>query len=150
MSLKEQLQKDLKEAMKGGRADEVGVLRMVLGTAHNKEKEFESQKAGSFDDAAMEAVLRGEAKKRKEAGEAFEKGGRPELAEKERAELLILQKYLPPEMSPEMVDAEVRKILEASKLTEFGQAMKAVMAELRGKADAGIVQASVKRHLEGK
>jgi Uncharacterized conserved protein len=148
MALKEQLQADLKEAMKGGRAEEVGVLRMIISAAHNKE--IDKQSGAAFDDAAVEAVLRGEAKKRKEAGEAFEKGGRTDLAEKERSELSIIQKYLPAEISSEEVDREVQRILSEGVFSEFGLAMKAVMAVLRGKADAGMVQASVKKYLESK
>jgi uncharacterized protein YqeY len=148
MALKERLQGDLKEAMKGGRAEEVGVLRMVLAAVHNKE--IEKQNTAQLDEEVLQLLLRGEAKKRKEAGEAFEKGGRAELAEKERRELSIIQKYLPAEISSGEVDGEVGRILGNAKIIEFGPAMKAVMAVLRGKADAHLIQTSVKKYLEGK
>jgi len=145
MALKERLQADLKDAMKGSRSNEVGVLRMVLSAIHNKQIE----KGNDLDDAGIESVLMSEAKKRKEAALAFDTGGRVELAENERAELSILEKYLPKAISAEEVQKEVGRIIAEGKFTEFGPAMKAVMAVLRGKADSSVIQSAVKEALNG-
>ncbi len=146
MSLKEQLSADLKSAMKNARTEEMGVLRMALSAIHNKEIE---KKGMVLDDEATQAVLMGEAKKRKEAALAFENGGRPELAAKELSELALLQKYLPQELTSDKVEQEVARILGAGTISEFGPAMKAAMTVLRGRADANFVQAAVKKFLAG-
>ncbi|MCH8986593.1 GatB/YqeY domain-containing protein [Patescibacteria group bacterium] len=90
--MKERIQSDIKEALKAGEEIKVGTLRMVLAFLINKEKDLPAGRQGRelSDEEAMD-VLQTEAKKRREAIEAFEKGGRPELAEKEKKELEILK-----------------------------------------------------------
>ena len=144
--LQEKLTQELKEAMKSGNADKVGVLRMLNAALHNQAI-AKGKDAVLTDEEVME-VLRREAKKRKESVEAFTKGGRLELAEKERAELVLIEVYLPKQMSREEVAAAVEKILAGlADKSNQGLVMKAVMQELKGKADGKMISEVVKEKL---
>ena len=149
MSLQDKLNHDLKEAMKAGNSDKVGVLRMLNASLQNRQ--IEKGKDAVLTDEDMLQVLTREAKKRKESVEAFIKGDRPELAEKEKLELLIVEAYLPKQMSREEVVAEVEKIIvtlrQARGNIVFNNIMKAVMAELKGKADGKVISEIVKEKL---
>lgn len=142
MTLKETLLNDLKTAMKASDAVTVGVLRMIIAAMNNKEIE---KKASPLPDADALAVLMNEAKKRKDSIDAFVKGGRQDLADKEKAELESIQKYLPKMMSKEEVEKSVAAIVKKAGTKEMGPVMKAVMAELRGKADSGMINEAVKK-----
>lgn len=140
------IQKDLKEAMKSGDSDKVAVLRML--NASLKNRQIEKGKDAELTEEETMQVLTREAKKRKEAVEAFEKGGRPELAENEKKELSIIEAYLPKQMSREEVAAAVEKILAGlSDKSNQGLVMKAVMGELKGKADGKMISEAVKEKL---
>lgn len=144
--LQQKLIQDLKEAMKSGNADKVGVLRMLNAALHNQVI-AKGKDAVLTNEEVMRVLLR-EAKKRKESVEAFQKGGRPELAEKERAELVLLEVYLPKQMSREEVAAAVEKVLAGlADKSNQGLVMKAVMAELKGKADGKMISEVVKEKL---
>lgn len=144
--LQEKLNQDLKEAMKAGNAELVGVLRMLSAAIHNKQIEKGKDKELADDDVLQ--VLTREAKKRKESIEAFEKGSRPELAEKEKKELSIIEAYLPKQMEREEVVVSVEKVLAGLEdKSNFGLVMKAVMQELKGKADAKMISEIVKEKL---
>src|SRR3989344_4222976 len=108
MDLLFKIANDLKESMKSGNAEKVAVLRMISAALKNREieKRGRGQTVGLTDEEAL-AVLQKEAKKRKESIEAFSGGGRPELADKEKAELEIISFYLPRQMSEEEVRAAV-------------------------------------------
>ena len=135
--------------MKAGNSDKVGVLRMLNASLQNRQ--IEKGKDAVLTDEDMLQVLTREAKKRKESVEAFIKGDRPELAEKEKLELLIVEAYLPKQMSREEVVAEVEKIIvtlrQARGNIVFNNIMKAVMAELKGKADGKVISEIVKEKL---
>ena len=92
-------------------------------------------------------ILAREAKKRKEAIELYKQGDRQELADNEEKELAIIEKYLPQQMSKEEVVEIVLAIIEKNKPENFGEAMKLVMAELKGKADGKIVAEVIKEQL---
>ncbi len=140
------IQKDLKEAMKAGDSDKVAVLRML--SASLKNRQIEKGKDAELAEEEVMQVLSKEAKKRKEAVEAFEKGGRPELAENEKKELAIIESYLPKQMSREEVVAAVEKILAGIEdKSNAGIVMKAVMGELKGKADGKLISEIVKSKL---
>ena len=145
MSLKTDLSRDLVEAMKAHDELKVGVLRLVSSAIHAKGIEKRG-KGGSeeMSDAEILDILRTEVKKRREAAQIFEKANRNDLAEKEHAEVKIIQKYLPAEMDAAKVNDEVKRILGSGEGKDFGSAMKAVMAELKGKADAKIIGDAVK------
>jgi len=117
-------------------------LRLALSAIHNEEV----AKRAALDDAAVEAVLRKQTKMRRESIEAFEAGDRPELAAKERAELAILEGYLPQQLGADAIRPVVERIITA--LGEVGpkdqgKVMQKVMAELRGRAEGGAVAAVV-------
>lgn len=148
MALLEKLSTDQKNAMKSGDAATLSVIRMLIAVIKNKE--IEKHGAGKGDkltDEETVQILMTEAKKRKDAITAFAAGNRNDLAEKEKAELSIIEKYLPEQMSREEVEQRVREIVKKSGATEVGAAMKTVMAELRGKADGRLVQEVVKQVL---
>ncbi len=137
---------DLKEAMKAGNAEKVGLLRMLNSALKNKAIE-KGKDATLTEDDEMQVLLR-EAKKRKESVEAFMTGGRADLADKEKAELAIIEEYLPKQMSREEAAALVDKILAGvADKSNTGLVMKAVMAEMKGKADGKMVSELVKEKL---
>ncbi len=135
---------DLKKAMLDQQADRVGVLRLLTAALKNAQ----ISKNADLDEAEEVGVLKKEIKKRQEAIEMFKKGGREDLVLKEQAELKIIKPYLPQEMS----EAEVKQIVKEMKTSgelgdNFGQAMKAVMAKLKGQADGKLVAEMVKAEL---
>lgn len=146
MPLQERLIADLKEAMKAGKTELVGVLRMISAAIQNRQ--IEKGKDSKLSEEDILQIFIKEAKKRKEAAEAFKKGGRLELAQKEQNELLIIEAYLPKQMSREELVAAVEKILfSLSDKSNFGLVMKELMKELKGKADAKLISEIVKEKL---
>ena len=150
MTLKEQITSDIKAAMKAADAAKLTVLRGLSAVINNKVLEKRA-KTGQADvtltDEEIQFALATEAKKRKESAAAFTAGGRQDLADKELTELTIIQAYLPKQMSKEETEAAVARILAAGKFNEFGPAMKAVMSELRGKADSAHITEIIKKKL---
>mgnify|MGYP001576363369 FL=1 len=145
--MKQNIQEELKAALLQRDELKTGTLRMLLAALVNKEKE---KNEGPLTEEQTQGVILSEAKKRKEAIEAFTKGGRPEMAEKERKELEILQKYLPEQLAEE----EVRKLVEeaiaqtgAATPQDMGKVMAALMPKVKGKADGAFVSALVKELL---
>lgn len=146
MELLARISADLKEAMKAHDADKVGLLRMLSSALKNKAIE-KGKDAVITEEEAIQAVTR-EAKKRKESVVAFMAGGRPDLADKETAELAIIEKYLPVLMTLEEATAAVDKILAGlADKSNAGLVMKAVMQEMKGKADGKMVSELVKAKL---
>jgi len=146
MQLKEQIQSDLKNALRARNELEVSTLRMLLASLINKEKE----RGLEITDEEAQGILLTEVKKRKEAAEAFAKGGREEMAEKERKEMAILQQYLPEQLAEE----EVRKLVKeaiaqtgAKTPQDMGRVMAALMPSVKGRADGAFVSALVKELL---
>lgn len=150
-SMKDRIQGDLTTAMKS--RDEVtsSTLRMVLTAITNEEVAGKSARVLTDEDVVT--VLGREAKKRKEAAEAYDSANRPELAERERAELAVIESYLPEQLS----EGEVRAIVDAAVAhvaaggatggAAMGQVMKIVQPQVKGKADGGQVAAMVKASL---
>ena len=148
MNLKEQISKDIKSALKAGDSFTAGVLRMVVAALQNKS--IEKRGKGEEEELTQEEILEilaREAKKRKEAIELYKQGDRQELADNEEKELAIIEKYLPQQMSKEEVVEIVLAIIEKNKPENFGEAMKLVMAELKGKADGKMVAEVIKDQL---
>ena len=148
MSLKDRITDDMKAAMRAKDAERLGAIRML--TAAIKQKEVDERV--ELDDAAVVAIVDKLIKQRKDSIEAFQKAGRQELAEKEAAEMAVLQVYLPARLSAEEVATEVRAIvaeLGASGPGDMGKVMGAVKQRLAGKADMGQVSAAVKAALAG-
>jgi uncharacterized protein len=135
MSTAERVGQDLTAAMKAQDAARVSALRMAKAALKNREIE----KREALDEAEAARVLQGLVKQREDAAQQFEQAGRPELAQKERAEITVLRVYLPQEVSAEEVDAAVdRAIAEtgAASAKDMGKAMKAALAILQAGGQA--------------
>ncbi|QRN81156.1 MAG: GatB/YqeY domain-containing protein [Nocardiopsis sp. BM-2018] len=146
--LKARLKSDLTTAMKAKDKVRTATLRMVLTTIATEESAGSSQR--SLDDDEVTKLLIREAKKRREAAEAFDKGGRPEAAANERAESEVLSDYLPkPLTDDELSELVAAAISEtgASGMKEMGKVMKVVNARVAGRADGARVAAEVKGQL---
>jgi uncharacterized protein len=138
MSLKDRLMSDLQDAMRSGDELRKETIRMARSAIKNAEIESMAE----LDDAGVQNVLRKEIKQRREAAEEFEKGKRPELAEKERAEAAVLEVYLPQQMSESEIEAEVRALvaeLGVSEPKDMNKLMPAAMSRLKGRADGRLV-----------
>lgn len=148
MSLKERITDDMKAAMRAKDSERLGAIRML--TAAIKQKEVDERV--ELDDTAVVAIVDKLIKQRKDSIEAFQKAARQDLADKEAAEMAVLQVYLPARLSADEVAAEVRAIvteLGAKGPGDMGKVMGAVKARLAGKADMGQVSAAVKAALAG-
>lgn len=148
MSLKDQITEDMKTAMRAKDSERLGTIRLLLAAL--KQKEVDERVV--LDDAAVVAVVDKLVKQRKDSIAAFEQAARQDLADKEKAELVVLQAYLPQRMSPEEITAAVQAIvaeLGAKGPGDMGKVMGAVKAQLAGKADMGQVSAAVKAALAG-
>ena len=146
MKLIEQIQEDLKRSMKAKDGNRVSVLRLLLSSIRNREKE----KREALSEEEVLAEIASSAKRRRESVEAFREGGRVDLVEKEEAELGILQEYLPQQLSPDEVRAVVQEVVVsvgAATMGDLGKVMKEVMAKLRGKADGKLVNEIVREVL---
>lgn len=149
-SLKDQLNSDLTAAMKSRDELVTATLRMALTAVRNEEVSGKSARV--LSDQEVLAVLAREAKKRREAAEAFAAGGRTELADRERAENSVLEKYLPAQLNDEDLADLVKSALAEAGVTDvkqLGRAMKAVQAQVAGRAEGGRVAAEVRRQLAG-
>lgn len=138
--LLDQIQSDLVTAQKGKDQRRVDTLRFLLGELHNLEiAKYPPGSGGKLTEEDVLATLSRQVKNHRESIESFEKGGRLDLVEKEKAELVILQTYLPAQMGEE----EIRKIVEdlksANPGADFAALIKLAMAELKGKAEGGAV-----------
>ena len=143
MSLHESIKAGIPDAMRAKDAVRLQTMRS-LATAMTNEVVAKKRKPDEFltDEEAL-IVLKRAANQRKDSIEQYEKGGRPELAETERAELTIIESLLPAQMSREEVEAVVRAKMEETGTTDTSGAGKltgAVMQELKGKADGGLVK----------
>jgi len=147
MTIVEQVEKDLVAALRAQDALKLSVLRMMKAALMNKKVE----RGKDVDDAEALAVLKTLAKQRHESIEAFRKGGREELAEKEAAEAKIIEAYLPAGASDAEIDAAVAAAIAeigATTAKDVGKAMKAAMAKLAGKnADGKRVSEKVRARL---
>ena len=147
-NLKEQIKKEMTDAFKAGDSLTKSTLVMLLSSIQNKEIEKGKDKELSNDDII--AIIGTEVKKRKDAAQQYEDGGRPELAQKEKDEVSILEKYLPEQMNEEEITVVVSKVIEemgAEGMSQMGQVMNGVMKELKGKADGSLVNRIVKEKL---
>lgn len=149
MALKDQLMTDIKAAMKAGNSAELTVLRGLSAVLKNAEiaKQMKNGASATLSDEEGMNVFLTEAKKRKDSIAAFTET-RPEMAENEKVELAIIQRYLPTQLSAAETEQEVEKILAASGAKDFPTAIKAAMAALKGKADGKLITEIIKKKLE--
>jgi uncharacterized protein len=149
MTLQEKIDSDLKEAMKAKEAERLSVLRMVKSAMMNVAIEKHGA-GGKLADSDAIAVLRKQAKQRQDSVAGFEKGGRPELAEKERREIGILSSYLPQPLTAEEVASIVQAAIAesgASSKAQMGQVMKIVNEKAAGRADGRTLSEAVQKAL---
>lgn len=145
MSLNARIEADLKEAMKAREMDRLNTIRMLKSAV----KMAAIEKGGAsavLEDAEVEAVVRKQVKQRRDSVDGFEKGGRPELAAKERAEIEVLSAYLPKELTDAelgaLIDAAIAEVGATSK-AQLGAVMKAAQPKVAGRAEGKRVSAMV-------
>ena len=149
MTLQERVDADLKEAMRAKDTTKLGVLRMLKSSL----KYAAIAKSGAeaeLNDAEAAQVIRKQAKQRHDSIESFEKGGRPELAEKEKEELAILNGYLPQPMSADEISKVVRETIAeagATSRAQMGVVMKALQTKVAGRADGKTLSMEVLKQL---
>ena len=142
MTLKDRITEDMKNAMRAREAERLSAIRMLLAAI--KQREVDERIV--LDDAAVVAIVDKLVKQRKDSIAQFTAGNRPDLVDKESAELQLLEAYLPQRLSAEAVAAIVTG-LGASGPGDMGKVMAAVKAQLAGKADMAAVSAAVKQAL---
>lgn len=148
MNLMETIEKDVIQAMKAKDEVRVSTLRMLKSAVGNYKIQAKKEK---LEDAELLAIITKQAKQRRESLESFETAGRKDLADKEKAELSILEAYLPKQLTEDELRAEVQKAIAASGATgpaDMGKLMKALMPAVQGKADGKRVQEAVKSLLK--
>ncbi|MGB5688624.1 MAG: GatB/YqeY domain-containing protein [Woeseiaceae bacterium] len=146
MPLKNQITEDMKSAMKAGDKDRLKVVRLILAAI----KQVEVDQRIELDDAAVLAVLDKMVKQRRDSVEQFENGNREDLAAIERAEIEVLQGYLPEQLSAAELTALVDEVIAASGaegMRDMGKVMGQIKAKAAGRADMGAVSATVKERL---
>lgn len=145
-ALRDRVHREMQEAMKAKDRMKVDTLRLLHTAAVNREKEVGHELA----DEELQAIAATEVKRRKESAEAFEKGGRAELAEKERAEQAILEAYLPDQLGEDEVLALMDEAVAATGAQgpgDVGKVMGFVMGKARGRVDGGEVNRLVRERL---
>jgi uncharacterized protein YqeY len=151
MKIQERIDSDLKEAMRAKEATKLGVLRMLKSGL----KYAAIEKSGAdaeLSEAEAIQVIRKQVKQRQDSIESFEKGGRAELAAKEKEELSVLNAYLPQAMSPDDLSKLVRETIAevgATSKAQMGAVMKAVQAKVAGRADGKTISQEVQKQLSG-
>jgi hypothetical protein len=146
MALAEQIRADLTAAMKARDAAKTSTLRMLQAAIKNEQIE----KGGELEDADVIAVLKRAAKQRNDSVEQYEKAGRQDLADKEKAELVVLEAYMPQQMSDDELEALVKTVIAAvgaESKKDTGKVMKEIMASHRDTVDGKKVQAVLGRLL---
>jgi uncharacterized protein YqeY len=147
MTLTERVVQELKAAMLAKDAGRTNALRMLKAAIGYAQVE---KKTESLPEADVIALIQREIKRRREAMEQFEKGGRPDLVDKERGELAVLESFLPPPLAAEELEQLVREALQetgASSRKQMGLVVKAVLAKAAGRADGKTVSEAVAKRL---
>ena len=146
MSLTQEIEDSFKTALKSQDKIRTSALRMLRAAIKNKEVE----RRGKLEDSEIIPVIKGMIRQGKEAVEQFEKGGRPDLAEKEKAELAIYAAFLPAQATPDEIEESISQIIQetkASGIKDMGKVMKTAMARLAGRAEGQTIQAIVRQKL---
>jgi uncharacterized protein len=148
MSLKERITDDMKAAMRSGEKERLGIIRML--TAAIKQREVDERI--TLDDTQVMSVLEKMIKQRKESVAQFQAGNRQDLADKETAEITLLQTYLPAQLSGAELDALINEAIASSgaaSVKEMGKVMAIIKTKAQGRADMGAVGAKIKAKLGG-
>jgi hypothetical protein len=148
MSLKDDIKESMKQAMRDKDSARLDALRMLSAAIQRREVDERIQ----LDDTQTLAVVEKLIKQGKEAAEQYEKGGRPELVAKEKADIALYQSFLPKQLSAEEIDAVISEAMTATgaaSIKDMGKVMGAVKPKLAGRADMGQVSARIKSRLGG-
>ncbi|MDE1922206.1 MAG: GatB/YqeY domain-containing protein [Gammaproteobacteria bacterium] len=148
MSLKERITDDMKAAMRSGEKERLGLIRMI--TAAIKQREVDERI--TLDDGQVIVVLEKMIKQRKESLQQFQAGNRQDLADKEAAEITLLQTYLPTALAEAEIDALIASSIAAAGATgikDMGKVMALIKAKAQGRADMAAVGAKIKAKLGG-
>lgn len=149
MTIQQQIDADLKDAMRAKDAGKLSVLRMLKAAIKNAAIE-KGGAAGELDDAEATQVIRKQVKQRQDSIEQFEKGGRPELAAKEKDELAMLADYLPQAMGADELSTAVKEAIAeagATSRAQMGAVMKILQEKIAGRADGKTLSQEVQRQL---
>ncbi|MGO9037494.1 MAG: GatB/YqeY domain-containing protein [Steroidobacteraceae bacterium] len=148
MSLKERITDDMKAAMRAGAKERLGAIRMI--TSAIKQREVDERI--TLDDAQVLSVLEKMIKQRKESLVQFQAGNRPDLADKETAEIALIQSYMPSQLAEAEIDSLILDAIAASGATtikDMGKVMGIIKAKAQGRADMAAVGAKIKAKLGG-
>ena len=148
MSLKDKLQQDMKDAMRGGDKARLGIIRLILAAVKQREVDERIE----LDDAQITTVLDKMSKQRRDSLEQYEKAGRDDLAGQEQFELDILKSYLPEQLGDAEIDALIEEAVQAtgaSSMKDMGKVMGQLKNKLQGRADMGAVSGKIKARLAG-
>ena len=148
MTLRDQITHDMKESMKSGAKDRLGVIRLMLAAI--KQKEVDERI--TLDDAQVLAVLEKMLKQRRESVVQFQQGGRQDLVQKEEAEIKVIQAYLPAQLSEAELDQLIAAAVAetgAASMKDMGKVMGVLKPKVAGKADMSAVSARIKAKLGG-
>ncbi len=148
MTLKERIGEDMKSAMRASEKDRLSTIRLIQAAI--KQREVDERVV--LDDAQVVSIIEKMVKQRKESIVQFEKGDRPDLAARERAEIGLLQTYLPEQLSEADLDAIIQDALASSGATsvrEMGKVMAIVKSKAAGRADMSLVAGRIKAALDG-
>jgi len=148
--LHQKIEAELKSAMKSGEKEKTGILRFLISAIKNFQIDNKLKGEEYLKDEDVIAVIRRQVKQRKDSIAEYEKGGRPELAEKEKTELDILENYLPAQAGEEKIREIVKSKMQELNIADksgFGKLMGAAMAELKGQADGDAVKKVVEEEL---
>ena len=148
MTLKERIGEDMKSAMRASEKDRLSTIRLIQAAI--KQREVDERVV--LDDAQVVSIIEKMVKQRKESIVQFEKGDRPDLAARERAEIGLLQSYLPEQLSEAELDAIIQDALASSGATsvrEMGKVMAIVKSKAAGRADMSVVAGRIKAALDG-
>ena len=149
MSLQKRIDEDLKDAMRAKNAARLSVLRLLKAALKNAAIEKVGAE-GELSDVDAVAVIRKQVKQRQDSIESFEKGGRADLAEKEKAEIAVLANYLPQAMNAEELQKIVAETIAeagATSRAQMGAVMKALQSKVAGRADGKTLSTEVQRQL---
>ncbi|WP_123104737.1 GatB/YqeY domain-containing protein [Acidithiobacillus sulfuriphilus] len=147
MSLRERIQEDMKVAMRAREAERLGTIRMLLAAV--KQREIDERRV--LEEAEVLSLVDKLIKQRKDSASQFSAGGRPDLAEKEEAEIVILSAYLPEPLAAEAIDALIGEAITAVGATsprDMGKVLSTLRPQMQGRADMALVADKVKAHLQ--
>ena len=148
MTLKEKIQQDMKNALRGGDKRSLGAIRLILAAIKQREVDERIE----LDDTQVTSVLDKMAKQRRDSLEQYQKAGRDDLADQETFELDILKHYLPEQLGDAEIDALIEQAIQATgaeSMKDMGKLMGQLKNKLQGRADMGAVSARIKDRLSG-